>query len=92
MVIAGGVTIRAGHAVGRETRVDEAWIFFEESRVVKLYPLEKLWPHVGDEHIGPGNQALDQIPALGLVDVEHDAFLAAVVEIKRRASLFLRAG
>ena len=89
-VIARRIAVRTFQAVGRQAGIHQPRMFSHQGCVVQPNTFEKLRPHVGDEHIGRGHQTLHQRRSLGLVHVQRNAFLATVVQIERRAALFLR--
>ena len=55
-------------------------------RIVSVDTLEELRPHIGEENVGRFQQTLDQGPTPGIVHIEREAALAAVVEIEGRAA------
>ncbi|CAB4584266.1 unannotated protein [freshwater metagenome] len=89
-VVPGAVALGTVEAVPGEARVDELREPGEHRVVAEAESFQGVGPHVGDEHVGRGEQALHVRPALLGLEVEHHRPLAAVVDLERRHALLVR--
>jgi hypothetical protein len=89
-VVRRAVAIRAAQAVAGDGGIHQTGTARLERRPVEPQLRQRVGPQVGDEHVRARDQPLRQRARLGVARVEHDALLAAVVEIERRALRLLQ--
>ena len=77
-VVGGTVAVAPGAAEAHEVADDEPRIAAAQAFRVEPEPAERRRPHIGDEHVGGGEQAVQRFAAFLALEVERQRPLVAV--------------
>src|SRR6185437_7673280 len=78
LVVAGPVAVRTGLAEAGDARIDQPRVDLAQRLVVDAEAALDVGPEVLDQHVGPGDELLEDLDTLGVLEIERHRALVAV--------------